>query len=78
MRPLATRCPTPPPHACSGPLRYDCVALELQQGGSASGEDEAQACGLQGRWVYHRDGRELLSQLEAEMSKLIGAAPHLI
>jgi frataxin len=31
-----------------------------------------------GHWVYHRDGRELLSQLQKELQELLGAAPHLV
>lgn len=64
--------------ARSGPLRYDCVAPELQQGSSELGEAQARACALQGRWVYHRDGRELLSQLEQELGALVGASPRLL
>lgn len=28
-----------------------------------------------GRWVYHRDGRDMLKQIEAELEGLLGAAP---
>ncbi|KAL6762400.1 mitochondrial matrix protein frataxin [Haematococcus lacustris] len=29
------------------------------------------------QWVYHRDGRELLSLLDAELTKLCGQSPRL-
>jgi len=60
----------------SGPLRYDCVA-PAGEGSTQPPEDVALSCPLQGRWVYHRDGRELLTQLDQEMLQLIGASPHL-
>jgi len=58
----------------SGPLRYDCVTP-----GEEAGADESVAlrCSLQGRWVYHRDGREMMTQLDQEMQQLIGASPQL-
>lgn len=31
----------------------------------------------EGKWVYHRDGRELLTQLEREFNSLLGSAPEL-
>jgi frataxin len=31
----------------------------------------------EGRWVYRRDGRELLSQLQQELAQLLGRAPDL-
>jgi frataxin len=32
----------------------------------------------EGSWVYHRDGRELLSQLQKELQQLLGSAPQLV
>lgn len=32
----------------------------------------------EGAWVYHRDGRELLGQLQAELQQLVGSAPDLV
>eukprot|EP00983_Pelagomonas_calceolata_P103790 1158954-Pelagomonas_calceolata.AAC.1 len=61
-------------HVNSGPLRYDCVSPPEE---GASSEDLALKCSLRGRWVYHRDGRELLTQLDQEMDRLIGASPQL-
>ncbi|KAF5833575.1 hypothetical protein DUNSADRAFT_10066 [Dunaliella salina] len=58
----------------SGPLRYDCVSPPEE---GSSPEDLALRCSLLGRWVYHRDGRELLTQLDQEMTRLVGASPHL-
>lgn len=63
--------------ACSGPLRYDCVGPPASGAAAAAEDDAARVCGLQGRWVYHRDGRELLAQLDAELTQLLGASPHL-
>lgn len=30
-----------------------------------------------GRWVYHRDGRDLVKQLQQELKGLLGQAPAL-
>lgn len=32
----------------------------------------------EGSWVYHRDGRELLSQLQQELKQLLGSEPDLV
>lgn len=31
-----------------------------------------------GSWVYHRDGRELVSQLQQELKQLLGTEPDLV
>jgi len=61
----------------SGPLRYDCVGPEQSPDPSLLNEDLALTCPLQGRWIYQRDGRELMTQLDQELKMVFKVSPHL-
>lgn len=54
----------------SGPFRYDYVV-------PAESGDCSAAEGAAGHWVYHRDGRDLVQQLQQELQQLLGTAPSL-